>query len=131
MPTTSTGVGNSPVSGLSATTTPGAIRSTSHAWSRLTGREKVACTATEWVVTTGTRTQVAATFSPGRPRILRDSLRIFSSSDDQPSALSEPAHGTTFMASGAGNGPRSPTAERTSPARWPRDRVPDTLSSCA
>jgi hypothetical protein len=84
-----------------------------------------------WQFTTGTRTQVAATFSAGRPRILRDSLRIFSSSDDQPSALSEPAHGTTFIASGAGNGPRSPTAERTSPARWPSDRVPDTLSSCA
>ena len=91
----------------------------------------MACTATEWVVTTGTRTQVAETFSPGRPRILRDSLRIFSSSDDQPSALSEPAHGTTFMASGAGNGPRSPTAERTSPARCPSERVPATLSSCA
>ena len=98
---------------------------------RLTGPDKVACTATEWVLMTGTRTQVAATFSPGRPRILRDSLRIFSSSDDQPSALSEPAHGTTFIASGAGNGPRSPTTERTSPARCPSDRDPATLSSCA
>src|SRR5437763_529495 len=95
VPTTSTGVGNSEAAGLSATTTPGAIRSTRQASLRLTGCAKVACTATEWVVTTGTRTQVAATFSPGRPRILRDSLRIFSSSDDQPSAFSEPAHGTT------------------------------------
>jgi len=131
VPTTSTGVGNSPAAGSSATTTPGAMRSTSQASSRLTGCEKVACTATEWVVTTGTRTQVAETFSAGRPRILRDSLRIFSSSDDQPSAFSEPAQGTTFIAKGAGNGPRSPTAERTSPARCPSDRVPATLSSCA
>ena len=38
------------------------------------------------------------------PRILRDSLRTLSSSDDQPSSLSEPAQGTTFIASGAGNG---------------------------
>ena len=45
----------------------------------------MACTATEWVVTMGTRTQVAEAFSPGRPRILRCSLRIFSSSKDQPS----------------------------------------------
>jgi hypothetical protein len=131
VPTTSTGVGNSPAAGSSATTTPGATRRTSHASSRLTGRAKVACTATEWVVTTGTRTQVAETFSDGKPRILRDSLRIFSSSEDQPSAFSEPAHGTTFMASGAGKGPRSPTTERTSPARCPSDRVPATLSSCA
>ena len=55
-----------------------------------------------------------------------------SSSDDQPSAFSEPAHGTTFMASGAGKGPRSPTTERLrQPARCPSDRVPATLSSCA
>src|SRR5580693_6223969 len=131
VPTTSTGVGNSLVAGSSATTTPGAARSTRHASSLPTGRENTACTATEWVVTTGTRTQVADTRSDGRPRILRDSLRILSSSDDQPSGLTEPAHGTTFIASGAGNGPRSPTAARTSPARWPSDRVPATLSSCA
>jgi hypothetical protein len=31
-------------------------------------------------------------------------LRTLSSSDDQPSSFSEPAHGTTFRASGAGNG---------------------------
>ena len=90
MPTTSTGVGNSPAAGSSASTTPGARRSTSQASSRLTARAKVACTATEWVVTTGTRTQVAETFRVGRPRILRDSYRIFSSSDDQPSASSDP-----------------------------------------
>ena len=78
-------------------------------------------------MTTGTRTQVADTRSAGRPRILRDSLRIFSSSDDQPSAFTEPAHGTTFRASGAGNGPKSPTAARRSPARWPSDRVPGDL----
>ena len=130
VPTTSTGVGNSPAAGSSATTTPGAARSTRHASSRATGWENVACTATEWVVTTGTRTQVALTRSDGRPRILRDSLRILSSSDDQPASLSEPAQGTTFSASGAGNGPRSPTAARTSPARWPSVRVPPTFSSC-
>ena len=93
MPTTSTGVGNSAVSGSSVTTTPGAARSTSHASARPTGRENTACTATECVVTTGTRTHVAETRSEGRPSILRDSLRIFSSSDDQPSGLSEPAPG--------------------------------------
>ena len=53
---------------------------------------------------TGTRTQVADTFSSGMPRILRDSLRTLSSSDDQPSSFTEPAHGTTLSASGAGNG---------------------------
>ena len=58
------------------------------------------------------------------PRILRDSLRTFSSSDDQPSSLSEPAHGTTFSASGAGNGdsagrPASASAAATSPPRTP------------
>src|ERR1700687_4838970 len=116
VPTTSTGAGNSPTAGLSATTTPGAIRSTSEASSRRPGREKLACTATEWVVTTGPRTQVAETFSAGKPRILRDSWRIFSSSDDQPSAFREPGHGTTFMARGAGNGPRSATADPESPA---------------
>jgi hypothetical protein len=131
VPTTSTGVGNSPPSGLSVTTTPGAARSTCHASARPTAWEKTAWTATECVVTTGTRTHVAETRSAGRPRILRDSLRSFISSEDQPSAFSEPAHGTTFMASGAGNGPRSPTADRTSPARCPSDRVPATLSSCA
>src|SRR5579862_10064610 len=131
VPTASTGVGNSSASGSSATTTPGAARSTAHASARLTGRENTACTATECVVTTGTRTQVAETRSEGRPRILRVSFLIFSSSEDQPSAFSEPAHGTTFRASGAGNGPRSPIAERTSPVRCPSDRVPATLSSCA
>jgi hypothetical protein len=72
---------------------------------------------------------VAETRSEGRPRILRDSLRIFSSSEDQPPSFSEPAQGTTFMASGAGKGPRSPIAARTSPARCPSVRVPATLSS--
>ncbi len=59
------------------------------------------------VVTTGTRTQVADTFRSGMPKILRDSLRTFSSSELQPSSLTDPAHGTTLRASGAGNGPRS------------------------
>src|SRR5271163_2283108 len=47
VPTASTGVGNSPAAGLSATSTPGAARSTFHASSRPTGRENTACTATE------------------------------------------------------------------------------------
>src|ERR1700730_1825643 len=118
-PTTSAGVGYSPRSGSSFSTTPGAARSVSQALSLLTGLENRACTATECVVITGTRTQVALTRSEGRPRIFRDSLRILSSSDDQPASFSEPAHGTTLSASGAGNGPRSPTAARTSPARAP------------
>ena len=71
------------------------------------------------------------TLRSGRPRILRDSLRIFSSSELQPSSLSDPAQGTTLSASGAGNGPKSPTTPRRSPARWPRERVPATFSSCA
>ena len=54
---------------------------------------------------TGTRTQVAETRRSGSPRILRDSLRTLSSSLLQPSSFSDPAHGTTFIASGAGNGP--------------------------
>ena len=65
------------------------------------------------------------------PRIFRDSLRTLSSSEDQPSSLSEPAHGTTLSASGAGNGPKSPTAARRSPARWPSAREPAVLSSWA
>src|ERR1700729_4012413 len=119
VPTTSAGVGYSPRSGSSVSTTPGATRSVSQAASRPTGRENRACTATECVVITGTRTQVALTRSEGSPRILRDSLRILSSSDDQPASLSEPAQGTTFSASGAGNGPRSPTTPRTSPGPRP------------
>src|SRR5205823_11472835 len=76
----------------------------------------------------GTRTHVADTFRSGRPRSLRGSLRILTSSDDQPPALSEPAHGTTLSASGAGNGPSSsPTASRTLPEREPSTRSPATL----
>src|SRR5262249_42735937 len=101
VPTTSAGGGNAARSGSSLSTTPGALWSARCAPSRVTSRAKTAWTATAWVVTTGTRTQVAWTLSPGRPRIFRDSLRIFSSSDDQPSSLSEPAHGTTLSASGA------------------------------
>ena len=59
---------------------------------------------------TGTRTQVAEIRRSGRPRILRVSLRIFSSSEDQPASRSDPAQGTTFIASGAPNGPPSPSA---------------------
>src|SRR5205814_6143366 len=51
------------------------------------------------------------------------------SSDDQPPSLSEPAHGTTLSASGAGNGPSSsPTACRTLPERDPSTRSPATLA---
>ena len=70
-------------------------------------------------MTTGTRTQVADTFRSGMPRILRDSLRTFSSSEDQPSSLREPAHGTTFSASGAGNGD---VPRQARPRRAPRRR---------
>ena len=84
------------------------------------GLWKPACTASEWVVMTGTRTQVAETLRSGIARILRDSLRTLSSSELQPPSFSEPAHGTTFIASGAVNGESSPslslTAARTSPA---------------
>ncbi len=131
VPTTSAGVGNSPRSGSSSSTTPGASLSTHCASGRDTSRLNIACTATECPVTTGTRTQVADTFRRGIPRILRVSSRIFSSSEDQPASRSEPAHGTTFSASGAGNGPKSPTTPRRSPARWPTVRLPATLSSCA
>ena len=99
---------------------------------RSTGPAKRACTASEWVVTTGTRTQVADTLRSGMPRILRDSLRTFSSSDDQPPSRSEPAQGTTLSASGAGNGDSagSPdSALRTSPASTPSVRSPPTAAS--
>ena len=69
---------------------------------------------------TGTRTHVAETLSFGIPRILRDSLRTLSSSDEYPSSLSEPAHGITFMASGPGNGPRSVITPRKSLATDPK-----------
>ncbi|CAM5714795.1 hypothetical protein STENM223S_11726 [Streptomyces tendae] len=79
---------------------------------------------------TGTRTHVTATGSCGSPRILRDSSRTFISSDDQPSSRSDPAHGTTFSATGSGNGPvSSPTARRTSPG-WVPSSVPATRDSC-
>ncbi len=91
----------------------------------MTSRANVAWTDSEWVVTTGTRTQVAETFRSGIPRILRASLRTFSSSDDQPSSFTEPAHGTTFSTSGAGNGesaadrPAAARASATSPPVTP------------
>jgi hypothetical protein len=130
VPTTSAGVGNSASAGLSNTSTPGASRSTSRASSTSTSRPKRACTESEWVVITGTRTQVAETFRFGRFRILRDSLRTFSSSEDQPSSFSEPAQGTTFIASGAGNGPKAlPTTRRTSPGVVPSSRLPATFIS--
>ena len=69
---------------------------------------------------TGTRTHVADTFSFGIPRIFRDSLRTLSSSDEYPASLSEPAHGTTFITSGAGNGPRSVITLRISSVTEPR-----------
>ncbi len=59
---------------------------------------------------TGTRTQVAEIRRSGAPRILRVSFLILSSSDDQPSGRSEPAHGMTLSASGASKGPPAPTA---------------------
>ena len=52
----------------------------------------------------------------------------------QPSSLSDPAHGTTLSASGAGNGESSPsasTALRTSPAVEPSDGLPATAASSA
>ncbi len=83
-------------------------------------------------MTTGTRTQVTATGRAGRPRILRDSSRTFISSDDQPSSRSEPAHGTTFSATGSGNGPvLSPTARRTSPGFVPSSVLLPTSDSCS
>ena len=96
-----------------------------------TSRPKTACTATECVVTTGTRTQVADTRRSGSPRIFRDSLRIFSSSEDHPSSLTDPAQGTTFSASGAGNGPGHRRRRGRHPARCPSERLPPTRSSCA
>ena len=97
----------------------------------MTSRLNTACTATEWAVTTGTRTQVTDTFRSGMPRIFLDSSRTFISSDDQPSSFTEPAQGTTLSASGAGNGPKSPMAALKSPARWPSARDPAALSICA
>ncbi len=96
----------------------------------MTSDSKTACTASEWVVTTGTRTQVAETLSSGRPRIFRDSLRIFISSEDQPASAGEPAQGMTFSASGAGKGPVSPMARRTSPVLVPRSPSRATVAIC-
>ena len=61
--------------------TPSAFFNALCAALRVTTFENVACTVSEWVVITGTRTHVAETLSFGIPRILRDSLRTFSSSD--------------------------------------------------
>src|SRR5882724_10404057 len=117
----------------------GCEASTARALSTDTAEPNVACTAIACVVITGTRTQVADTFSSGMPRILRDSLRTLSSSDDQPSSFTEPAHGTTLNASGAGNGeadagptgrPASVSAAATSPARWPTS-LPDSAAISA
>ena len=128
MPTTSTGVGNSPRSGSSYSTTPGAVAQDLAA--RASARPRAgrpACTATECVVITARGRRWRRPAASGRPRILRDSLRILSSSEDQPRPCSEPAHGTTLSASGAGNGPRSPTAPRTSPGPLAERRSPATL----
>src|SRR5674476_1349433 len=111
-PTTSAGVGHSPAAGSSRTTMPGASTSAWRVASAVSGLSKTACTASEWVVMTGTRTQVAETLRSGMPRILRDSLRTLSSSELQPPSLSEPAHGTTLRASGAGNGEAPPGVQR-------------------
>ena len=103
----------------------------------MTSSAKTACTASEWVVTTGTLTHVAETLRSGIPRIFLDSLRTLSSSDDQPPSLREPAHGTTFIANGAGNGESLPSlssiSRRTSPDRVPSSRLPPTTcsSSCS
>ena len=116
--------------GRRTATTPGAVARISRALPTVTSPSKRACTVRECVVTTGTRTQVTATGSAGRPRILRDSSRTFISSEDQPSSRSDPAHGTTFRATGSGNGPvSSPTARRTSPGLLPSS-VPATRDSC-
>src|SRR5690606_26565174 len=132
VPAASIGIGYSSLPGSSTTMTPGAFCSTSRASSASTSLANTACTATEWHVTTGTRTHVAVTLRSGSPRIFRVSLRILSSSEDQPASRSDPDHGTTFNASGAGNGPRSsPTACRTSPGREPSIRSPATLVSCS
>ena len=47
-----------------------------------------------------------------------------------PSSFNEPAQGTTFIASGAGNGPKSEIAARTSPATSPKP-LPATSFNCA
>ena len=115
--------------GRRTSTTPGAsAQDLAGRGPSVTSLSKTAWTATECVVTTGTRTQVAETLSSGRPRILRDSLRTLSSSELQPSSFGDPAHGTTFSASGAGNGPSSsPTTRRMSPAWVPSSRLPATF----
>ena len=72
----------------------------------VTSLSKRACTDTECVVTTGTRTQVAATGSRGRSEDLARSRRgspaPARTSRPRPSS---PAQGTTFSATGAANGP--------------------------
>lgn len=78
---------------MSESSTPSASLSRSWARSTLIGRAKRALIWSEWPEKTGTRTQVPETFSPGMPRILRDSLRSFCSSSVsyEPSSTIEPA----------------------------------------
>ena len=61
----------------------------------------------EWVVSTGTLTQVAETFRSDIPRIFLDSFLTFIYSEEYPPSFNDPAQGTTFSARGAGNGPLS------------------------
>ena len=70
-----------------ASSTPGAVRSTSVARSGVMGRSNSQTMAAECPVKTGTRTQVVVTARSGRPRILRASLQYFCSS----SVSSEPS----------------------------------------
>ena len=80
VPTTSIGVGKTLFAGSSVTKTPAAFESKIRTSSAVTSRSSTACTANEWVVTTGTRTQVAWIFRVGFPKIFRDSFRTLISS---------------------------------------------------
>ena len=124
MPTTSAGVGNSPRDGSSHSTTPGASRSVSQAAARPTGREKRGVHRDRVGRSRPAPGRRSRTRSVGQAE---DLARLVADLEllGGPAArrASEPAHGTTFSASGAGNGPRSPTAPRTSPGRWPSDLV--------
>src|SRR5699024_2437267 len=81
-----------------------------------------------WPVNTGTRTQVPATRSSGRPRSLRDSLRSFCSSSvsSDPSSTIAPATGSTLNAIGATYGPVSSTlsVEPSWTSSWPAPMFP-------
>ena len=64
---------------------------------------------------------MAETFRSDIPRIFLDSFLTFSSSEEYPSSFKDPAHGTTFRARGAGNGPLSLIRVRISPAISPTE----------